>query len=121
MNIHSVVAGAVTFSVLAACVTLQRISYREDVVPILARNCLECHTPPRGKGYLKTRLNLESYESLMQGSAYGPVILPGDSRHSILNMLIEGRLDASMRLPEPLTAGEIETLRLWVDQGARNN
>jgi len=57
----------------------------------------------------------------MEGGAHSPVILPGDSRYSILNMLIEGRLDASMRLPEPLTAGEIETLRLWVDRGARNN
>ena len=64
---------------------------------------------------------MESYESLMEGTIYGPVIVPGDSRHSIFNMLVEGRLDASMRTPHPLTAKEIETLRLWGDQGAVNN
>jgi len=46
-------------------------------------------------------------------------------RHSILNMLVEGRVDASMRMPhnrdQPLGAREIEILRLWVDQGAKNN
>ena len=44
-----------------------------------------------------------------------------DSRYSILNMLIEGRIGISIRTPHPLTAEEIETLRLWVDQGAINN
>jgi hypothetical protein len=61
----------------------------------------------------------------MQGTYYGPVIVPGDSRHSILNMLVEGRANASMRMPhgrgEPLTQQEIEVLRLWVEQGAQNN
>jgi len=40
-------------------------------------------------------------------------------------MLVEGRADASLRMPhqraEPLTAEEIGILRLWVDQGARDN
>lgn len=57
----------------------------------------------------------------MAGTLYGPVVMPGDSRHSIFNMLVEGRLDASTRMPHPLTPEEIETLRLWVDQGAVKN
>jgi hypothetical protein len=113
----------VTF--LAGCASHPRMSFQADVYPILENNCLVCHMPPRGKGYLKTRLNMQSYETLMQGTIYGPVILPGDSRHSILNMLVEGRVDASMRMPhgraEPLTQREITALRLWVEQGARNN
>jgi len=68
---------------------------------------------------------MESYRSLMQGTLYGPVIVPGNSRKSILNMLVEGRADASLRMPHqrdtPLTAEEIGILRLWVDQGARDN
>jgi hypothetical protein len=52
------------------------------------------------------------------------VIVPGDSRHSILNILVEGRADPSMRMPhgrKPLNSEEIEVLRVWVEQGARNN
>ena len=64
---------------------------------------------------------MDSYDLIMEGNVYGPVIVPGDSRHSILNMLVEGRVDISMRTPHPLSAEEIKTLRLWVDQGAMNN
>ncbi len=119
------VTGGVVITLLAGCAGQQTISYHQDVYPVLKTNCLACHSPPDGKGYLKTHLNMESYRSLMQGTLYGPVIIPGDSRKSILNMLVEGRADASLRMPhqrdEPLTAQEIEILRLWVDQGARDN
>ena len=111
--------------VLAACASQPKMSFQRDVYPILQENCLACHTPPEGQGYLVTSLNMQSYETLMQGTRYGPVILPGDSRHSILNMLVEGRVDDSMRMPhgrpEPLSGNDIEVLRLWVEQGARNN
>jgi hypothetical protein len=125
MSQYPVLFCIVLVTLLAGCVSQPRISFITDVYPILESNCLACHTPPQGKGYLKTSLNMQSYETLMQGTRYGPVILPGDSRHSILNMLVEGRVDASMRMPhgrdEPLTQDEIESLRLWVEQGARNN
>ena len=111
--------------VMAGCASQPHVSFQKDVYPILASNCLACHMPPEGKGYLMTNLNMQSYDTLMQGTYYGPVILPGDSRHSILNMLVEGRVEASMRMPhgrdEPLTQNEIETLRRWVEQGAQNN
>jgi hypothetical protein len=119
IQLHSL--GGILFLALAGCVTQPRISYQQDVSPILEAKCLECHLPPRGTGYLKSGLSMASYESLMQGTIYGPVIVPGDSRHSVLNMVVEDRLSTSMRPPQPLTAEEIAILRLWVDQGAKNN
>jgi hypothetical protein len=101
------------------------VSFKRDVYPVLERNCITCHRPPDGKGYQKTGLNMETYHDLMKGTLFGPVITPGDSRRSILNMLVEGRAGVSMRMPHkrdtPLTDKEIAILRLWVDQGARNN
>jgi hypothetical protein len=113
--------GVILLLALAGCATQQRISYQRDVTPIIETKCLECHLPPAGAGYLTSGLSMESYESLMKGTIYGPVIVPRDSRHSILNMVVEGRLNASMRAPYPLTAEEIAILRLWVDQGAKND
>lgn len=121
MNIQLTCLGLAALLHLTGCVTQQRVSYQQDVTPIIETRCLKCHTPPRGMGYLKSRLSMESYESLMEGTIYGPVVIPGDSRHSVLNILVEGRLNASMRTPHPLTAEEIAILRLWVDQGAKNN
>ncbi len=61
----------------------------------------------------------------MRGSLYGPVVVPGNSRMSPLNMLVEGRAGDLSRIlkkkHDPMTNNEIEILRLWVDQGARNN
>jgi len=88
-------------------------------------NCIKCHVPANGIGYQKTGLDLTSYESLMKGSVYGPVIRPGNSRNSILTMLVEGRADMSLRMPhdtdQALQQRDIEILRLWIDQGAKNN
>lgn len=110
---------------LSACNSTGTVSYRRDVYPVLKENCLACHVRPSGKGYLAVGLSMESYESLMRGTIYGPVLIPGNSRRSILTMLVEGRADPSMRMPhqsdERLRPEEIATLRLWVDQGARNN
>ena len=121
MTIQLYNLGGILFLALAGCVTQPRISYQHDVAPILGAKCLECHLPPKGTGYLKSGLSMSSYESLMQGTIFGPVIIPGDSRHSVLNMVVEDRLNTSMRPPQPLTTEEITILRLWVDQGAKNN
>lgn len=109
---------------LAGCATHQ-VSYRHDVVPILEQRCRACHVAPDGAGYQATGLLMDSYESLMNGSDYGPVIVAGDSRRSILNMLVEGRAGKMQRMPhdddEGLSDEEIEILKEWVNQGAPNN
>ena len=111
--------------VTGGCIREQRqISFREDVRPILEANCLECHSSPAGQGYLENGLSMATHAELMRGTIYGPVITPRDSRHSILNMLVEGRADTSMRMPHgrnPLSNDEVDILRLWVEQGALPN
>jgi hypothetical protein len=60
----------------------------------------------------------------MKGGKFGPFVIPGDPLTSTLNMLVEGRADPSIRMPHgrgTLTDREIETLRDWVQQGAKNN
>lgn len=36
-------------------------------------------------GYLKTGLSMATYDDLIHGTIYGPVIVPDDSRQGILN------------------------------------
>ena len=109
---------------ISGCAT-QQVSYQNDVVPIFEYSCIECHTSPDGIGYKATGLELGSYQSLMQGTVYGPVIYAGDSRRSILNMLVEGRAGKPQRMPhnedEVLSSAQIETLRIWVNQVAYDN
>lgn len=110
---------------LGSCAGTSRISYRRDVQPILTDKCVACHTPPYGEGYRKTGLDMASYQTLMEGSIYGPVIIAGNSQASPLNMLVEGRAgDLKQQMAkrhQPITEEEVTVLRLWVQQGALNN
>ena len=100
------------------------VSYRTDVAPILDKHCKSCHMPGQA-GYVVSGFELAGYESLMKGTQFGPVVLPGDPLTSVLVMLIEGRVDPSLKMPHgdatTPTQDEILTIRRWVEQGAKNN
>ena len=110
--------------ILPACV-YQQVSYEQDIAPILARNCNGCHIAPNGYGYRAIGLKLDSYDSIIQGTIYGPIIVAGDSRRSMLNKLVEGRVGnkhCNARSDnEGISNEEIEVMKIWVDQGAPNN
>jgi len=98
-------------------------SFKTAVAPILKQHCSECHLPG-GKGFEASGFNVESYESVMKGTRLGPVIVPGQSVSSTLVILIEGKADASIRMPhgkEPLDAASIKTIKDWVNAGAKND
>lgn len=116
---------AVSLLTAAGCArTPPEASYKADVQPILEKHCKACHTPGQS-GYVVSGFDLENYDSLMKGTTYGPVVLPGDPLTSALVMLIEGRADPSLEMPHgdaaPLTSDEVQTIRRWVEQGAKNN
>ena len=108
----------------AGCDRTPTVSYQKDVVPILDKHCMSCHVPGQ-PGYVVSGFELGSYESLMKGTQFGPVVLPGDPLTSVLVMLVEGRVDPSLKMPHgdatTPTAEEILTIRRWVEQGAKNN
>ncbi len=109
----------------AACErTPTPVSYQKDVAPILAKHCASCHVPG-GPGFVVSGFEMKDYDSLMKGTSFGPVVLPGDPLTSVLVMVIEGRADPSINMPHgganPLTQQEISTIRHWVEQGAKNN
>lgn len=102
----------------------KQISYSQEVIPILQKHCLECHIPD-GPGHVASGLDMSTHQSLLKGTKFGPVIKAGDSLSSTLVILVEGRADPSINMPhgdrQSLTADEIKTVRLWIDQGAMNN
>ncbi len=100
------------------------VSFSKQIQPILTQHCLKCHNE-KGAGTIASGLKLSSYEALLQGTKFGPIIKPGDSLSSTLIILVEGRANPSINMPHgnqpPLNDGQIQTLRQWIDQGARNN
>ncbi|MFV9616312.1 MAG: c-type cytochrome domain-containing protein, partial [Gammaproteobacteria bacterium] len=84
---------------ISGCATQQEISFQSDIDPILHAKCQRCHVPPNGIGYVQTGLNMQSYDTLMKGTMFGTVIIPGDSKRSVINKLVEGRAGEIMRMP----------------------
>lgn len=102
-----------------------QVSFKNDVQPILQDHCVSCHQPG-GKGFVVSGLDLTSYNGLMKGTKYGPVVIPGNSQVSTFTKLLTGTnkgLKMPMGLnPEGTLATQyIRILRKWVAQGAQNN
>ena len=99
------------------------VSFTEDVYPILELRCMECHQPG-GSGYETSGLDLRSYNGLMKGTKHGPIVVPGSAFTSNLIAVIDGRTDASLRMPhnrKRMSKCERLLLRFWVSQGAKDN
>ena len=108
---------------LATPAVAEPVRFADDVMPILRLRCVECHQP-ESEGYIKSGLDLRTYEGLMQGTKYGPIVIPGNAMLSNLNVLVEGRTNPRLLMPhkgKKLTSCEIDILRRWVNQGALNN
>ena len=94
----------------------QTVDFRADVQPILAKNCKACHQG----GAAPADLRLDSAAGLLQGSISGKVVIPGNSRKSLLLQRING--ENGLRMPlngKPLSSDEIATIRRWIEAGAR--
>lgn len=115
--------GAASGPVLAVPSAPAEVSYKNDVYPILYDYCMNCHSP-EGKGYKKSGLDMRTYESLMKGTKFGPVVKPGDPETSTFVMMVEGRAKPELHMPPldgRLYKQHITILRKWVHQGAKHN
>jgi hypothetical protein len=114
---------ALTVALLqTGCSGEKPLTYQANIKPILDANCAECHVPG-GKGFEKTGLLLDSYDGLMKGTQFGPIVIPGSSVSSTLYRLVSGKADPSIRMPHgkgPLPDADISTIAAWIDQGAKN-
>ncbi len=91
-------------------------SFAKDVSPIFAANCSGCHAA----GVKMGSLDLDSFEGLQKGGHHGEVITPGKSDESRLYLMITGKVTPAMPLTgKKLADGEIETIRKWIDAGAK--
>jgi uncharacterized membrane protein len=101
----------------------KQVSFSEDVMPILQAKCLSCHAKG-SEGYAASGLSVESHAQLMKGTREGPVIEPGYSYFSTLQIVVEHGAAPSSAMPKDstrLSSREIQIIGEWIDQGARNN
>ena len=104
-----------------ACAQQAKMSFAEDIAPILKGWCVSYHQPG-GEGYKESGLDLTSYEGLMKGTKFGPMVIPGQPDNSNLMVLIEG--NAKIRMPfghKALPSCLRNNIWSWIFQGAKSN
>lgn len=105
------------------CAAQPEASFMEDVFPIFKGRCIDCHQPG-GQGYEHSGLDLSTYEGVMKGTKFGPIIVPGDPDTSNLMWLLDWRASPELRMPhgkKKLSTCDRDEIRNWIFHGAKNN
>jgi hypothetical protein len=89
--------------------------FENDVRPLLAGKCYECH----GEKKQKAGLRLDSRADALKGGETGPALVPGKPQESLLIEAVH-YTDENLQMPpkEQLAPEEIATLEKWIALGA---
>jgi hypothetical protein len=105
----------VRFAIFLTAVALPAFAQRDplfktEILPVLEKNCVSCHGPAQKMA----KLDLSSFNGLMEGSSSGPVIAPGKPERSLLWMLIE-----TDKMPQggKLTVAEKQLIKSYIQYG----
>ncbi len=106
-------------ALLASASSAAGPDFARDVLPILSDHCFQCHGPAEKGRKADLRLDTEA-DALRTDN---PVIVPGKSMDSeiIKRMLTtdETEVMPPPKANKPLTAKQIDTLKAWIDGGAK--
>ncbi len=92
-----------------------KITYNDQVRPILAANCFTCHDPDKRKA----GLNLTTYQGFLTGSSNGKIFESGDPDSSLIYLLITHQEEPHMP-PKggKLADKDLDLIRRWLADGA---
>ena len=109
----------------------QKVSYSKDVKPIFEASCIKCHHVDDKHKKAASGFRLDDPELAMKGGDSGKSIVPGNANDSLLYKLLKGpatvKDDEVEAMPKAkkgekwkaLPADQIETIKKWIDQGAK--
>ncbi len=93
----------------------QHTFFENEIRPILANRCYECH----GEKKQKSGLRLDSAARFAKGGDSGPLFVAGNLDKSLLIEAVR-RTDPDLAMPpdDPLPAAEVAKLEKWIAMGA---
>jgi len=88
-------------------------TFENDVQPIFARLCFDCH----GEQAQESQFDARSVSELLRGGENGAAIIPGDPQGSLLlDLITSGQMPPTEE--DRLSAEEIEIVRRWIIAGS---
>lgn len=99
-----------------------QVSYKRDILPIVTKYCLPCHTEDQMNPSL---LYLDSYDNMMAGGKHGKPVTPGKPDSSLIVQKISSTPPFGDPMPmkrkTPFPQDTLRVIRSWIEQGAKNN
>jgi hypothetical protein len=94
----------------------KNVSYMESVQPYFDMRCAVsgCHEDMTRAG----NLSLTSY---INCTARPGIVVPFNSKASLLMQKIDGRLPHPPSVPILINQNQLDGIRIWIDEGAKNN
>ena len=95
------------------------VSFEREVMPLLEKRCNNCHYPDEQRG----GLDLTRIATILRGGDdLGPAIVPSKPDDSPIIQVLTGAKKPEMpKKGEKLPAAEIDLLRRWIAEGARDD
>src|SRR5436309_918410 len=97
----------IVFSLCDACAVAQPVDYNRDVRPILSDRCFACHGPDEAHRMAKLRLDTPEGTAAVATRLYQRITGADNTR-----------MPPAAAGPA-LTTGQKDTIRRWIDQGAK--
>src|SRR3954454_17785085 len=95
-----------------------KVTYQDNVLPIVRNACLNCHNPDKKKG----GLDISSYSGAMAGSDSQKVIVPGDPDASVLFRCVMHIDEPKMpQKADKLPQKDLDLIKQWIAGGALEN
>jgi hypothetical protein len=97
------------------------ISFAKDVMPVLKKKCLDCHTTDDESS---NKFYVDNYEVLVKESKHGVTIVPGKGEESMIIKKMRGTTDFGSRMPKRgklVDDSLVAVISKWIDQGAKKN
>lgn len=99
------------------------VSFDKEILPILRKNCLACHSASEANA----ELVLETPAGILKGGESGPAAVAGKGAESLLIQLASHQKEPVMPpagndvAAVNLTSQELGLIKLWIDQGAQGS
>jgi len=94
-------------------------TYDQDVRPIISKYCLPCHLSDSEN---PSGLEMDTYASMRKGGENGDPVVPGQPEESLMYLKLQDPPPFGKQMPrnrKKLQDEELQTIRRWIEQGAK--
>lgn len=118
------IAASVCLFVLLCCSQslAQTVSFSKDVFPLIKSKCLKCHEKDDEN---PNNFSMDNYSTLRSSGKSRDMVVPGNGANSYLVLKLLPKPPKGAQMPifskKKLTDEEVEIIKKWIDQGAKDN